>query len=375
MKSPLVSVVMPVANVERFLAEAIESILTQSFRDFEFLIVDYGSTDKSPSIVANYASADSRVRTFAVPPCALPEARNFGCSQARGSYIAVMDADDVSLPERLRLQLDFMERFPKVALSGGAVEFINAAGESLQVHRHPTERSQLRSELLTHCTFWHPTVIVRREAFHCVGGYRPIFRYAHDYDLELRLAEKFQCANLSDVVVRYRFHPQQISLSRLRQQTQCVLAAQASSFARRNGTPDPLRDAEEISASLLSRLGVTEAAQQVCLIASYTDWIRNMCNAGENQGALQVLTEILHSSKWEFVEQWQIADLWLRLAGLHRRESRLVSSCLALVRAVLTRPAILGRPFKRLLRSVGLAPSPRTQSHPGPQLHTGAGAR
>src|SRR6202000_1184366 len=109
MNKPVVSVAMVVCNVERFLPEAIESILAQTFRDFEFVIVDFGSTDRSKDIAASYAAHDSRVRLYAVPHCGLSAARNKSCSLARGKYLAIMDADDVAAPDRLRWQVELIE--------------------------------------------------------------------------------------------------------------------------------------------------------------------------------------------------------------------------------------------------------------------------
>src|SRR5579864_6120600 len=113
---PVVSVVMIVYNVERFLGEAIQSILGQTFREFEFLIVDFGSTDESKSIVSSFAAKDRRIKLHEIQNCGLAEARNAGCSLAQGKYIAIIDADDISLPERLRWQVDFMEKHPEVGL-------------------------------------------------------------------------------------------------------------------------------------------------------------------------------------------------------------------------------------------------------------------
>src|ERR1700751_330870 len=98
MNDPVVSVAMAVCNVGRFLAESIESVLAQTFSDFEFIIVDFGSTDKSKAIAASYAGKDSRIKVYEIPVCGLAEARNAACSHARGRYIAVMDADDFCLP-------------------------------------------------------------------------------------------------------------------------------------------------------------------------------------------------------------------------------------------------------------------------------------
>src|SRR5579872_1875194 len=120
MSEPLVSVVMVVCNVERFLAEAIESVLGQTFHAFEFIIVDFGSTDKSQGIASSYAAKDARIRLHQIPHCGLAEARNAGCFLARARYIAIQDADDTSLPDRLLWQTDFMEKHAGVGLLGGA---------------------------------------------------------------------------------------------------------------------------------------------------------------------------------------------------------------------------------------------------------------
>src|SRR6266849_7989485 len=101
MTRPLVSVAMVVCNVDRFLAEAIESILNQTFGDFEFIILDFGSTDRSKSIISEYASKDRRIKFQTIPRCGLAEARNAGCSLAQGRYIAIMDADDIAVTDRL----------------------------------------------------------------------------------------------------------------------------------------------------------------------------------------------------------------------------------------------------------------------------------
>src|ERR1017187_10047468 len=171
MNKPLVSVVMVTRNVDRFLAESIESILGQTFRDFEFVIADFGSTDDSIAIISSYASRDNRLKLHTIPSCGLAEARNAGSLLAEGRYIAIMDADDVSLPNRLRWEVEFMEKHPEVAAVGGAVEWINATGKPLMIARHPLGDRELQAALLTHSVLWQPTVLIRRDAFVSVGGY------------------------------------------------------------------------------------------------------------------------------------------------------------------------------------------------------------
>lgn len=354
MNQPIISVVMAVRNVERFLAESIRSILEQSFEDFEFIIVDYGSTDNSKSIVSSYAARDNRIKLHEIPSCVLPEARNAGCVLAQGRYIAIMDADDVALPDRLHSEVDYMESHPQVALLGGAVEWIDAAGKSFHVHRHPSNDREIKSDLRTHCVFWHPTVVIRTDAFKAVGGYRHAFVCAHDYDLAVRIAERYECANLENVVLRYRVHPLQLTADKQKQQTLCKLAVQASAAARREGRPDPLATAREITSSTLTAWGVGELAQRNSVVADGHMWIRSLMAAGEYAGAFSAARRVL-GSNLDHVAPWRVSELYLCVAAIHWRERRVWKCMVAVAQAILSRPLLLGRPIKPLLHRLGLA--------------------
>lgn len=353
MHKPLVSVVMVVCNVDRFLAESIESILGQTFQEFEFIIVDFGSTDNSLSIISSYAASDNRIKLHIIPHCGLAEARNAGCFLAQGRYIAIMDADDVSVPDRLMWEIDFMEKHPQVGVLGGATEWIDASGRSLRIDYPPTEDREIRSELVTGVPFWQPTALISSEAFVLVGGYRAVFAQTEDYDLWLRIAEHFEVANLEQVVLKYRIHPYQVSLRKRTQQTLCKLAAQVSASARRNGHPDPLNKLKEITPEALAALGVTDARRQSELASEWRQWIRHLCIAGEYSVALKAALEILQSDLTN-VERWQIADLHLTVARLYWRHKKFLSSLLAVAQAVVMSPFVVGRPVKPLLRRLRL---------------------
>ncbi len=353
MNVPLISVVMVVCDVDRFLAESVESILHQTFCDFEFIIVDYGSTDSSREIITSYAKKDPRVRLREIPHCGLGEARNAACSSARGSYIALMDADDVALPDRLLLELDFMEKHPSVGLLGASVQWINAAGQALYIGRCPTGDEQLRKSLAVHCPFWQPTVLMRKEAFVRAGGYRDAFAPAEDYDLWLRITEKFSCANLDDVVLCYRIHPHQVSLRKRRQQTLGILGAQMSAALRRSGEQDIFDSIDVITPDLLTRLGVTESRQERAFLLASRDWIRHMNLAGETAVALNCAQEVL-SATWGHAEEWQIADLHIAVAGLRWRRREFAQSVRSAISAIRIRPKVLGRPLRPLLKRMGL---------------------
>jgi hypothetical protein len=259
-----------------------------------------------------------------------------------------MDADDVSLPERLALEVEFMRKHPEVALLGGAVEWIDAAGMPSGVHRHPTGHREIRSELVSHCTFWHPTIVLRKKAFISVAGYRDAFVYAHDYDLELRVSENHESANLADVVLRYRIHSAQVTLQKQRQQTLCKLAARTSASSRKSGNGDPLDTASEINPALLEKLGVDFAAQENALASDCWMWARSMTAAHEYTAALNS-AHLMLASKPIHVERWLIADLQLLVARLYWKQGRFIKSLLAACHAVITRPIILGRPFRLAL--------------------------
>lgn len=351
MDTPLVSVVIVVRNVERFLGEAIESIVKQSFSDFELIVLDYGSTDKSKQIAAGFAATDSRVRLHDVRECSLVEARNAGCSLAQGKYIAVMDADDVSASGRLQCQVDLIEKHPQVGLVGGAAEWIDATGRPMWVLTFPTNDREIQETLLAHFPFCHSAVLIRREIFQRVGGYRAVFTASHDYDLCLRISEHAQCANLAQVVVKYRVHGSQVSMSKRKQQTLCKLAAQVSASSRRSGKADPLNSVNQITPEWLLEHGVSEASQRTSLIADYQNWIQSMFSAGEDSAALKATEEVLHSYR-EFMEHGQIADLNFTAARLYWKQKRFFKGMVCSIRAVILQPAFAKRlvgPVRRRL--------------------------
>lgn len=351
---PLVSVVMVICNVERFLAASIESVLRQTFRDFEFIILDYGSTDKSKEIVLSYAAKNAAIKLFEIPPCSYIEAKIAVCSMAQGRYLAVQDADDNSFPDRLLRQVEFMERNLEVAVIGGGADWINAEDKFLWTFESPASDEEIKAALVTRSPFVHSSVLMRRAAYVQVGGYRHLFAQAEDYDLFLRMSEHFQCANLKEVIVQYRIHPQQLSLRTRRKQTIAKLAAQAAAAARRSQNIDPLDTVEELSQELLSKLGVSPARLQAELFVEYRNWIRNMCAAGEYPIALKSATEVLATEGKE-MNRNQIAELKLAIAKISWRQKSFVRSLFAVCQAIFTKPLLAGDLFGSLLRRVGLA--------------------
>jgi glycosyltransferase involved in cell wall biosynthesis len=234
---PRVSVVMSVYNAERYVEEAIESILGQTFRDFEFIIVDDGSTDTTSEILHNFD--DERIMLVENDGnIGLTRSLNKGLQMARGKYIARMDADDISLYERLEKQVQFLDTHPDVGLVGSAVIYIDPDGKELGVQRVCTENIHQALLNVEFC-WWHSATAFRSECLESVGPYREGFRYAQDYDLWLRIAEKYDVASLSEPLVKLRLHPESISVARrTHQRTYVLLAVELAKQRRATGWED-----------------------------------------------------------------------------------------------------------------------------------------
>ncbi len=350
MRPPLVSVVMSIFNGKRFLAEAVESILDQDFQDFEFIIIDDGSTDGSAVELDSYQRRDTRVQVYHEAHSGLVSALNRGCELASGKYIARMDADDVAMKDRLAQQVKFMEAYPQVGLLGASVEWIDATGNPLFTSTYPTGNDELKDELLLRrrCVFWHPTALLRRDVLAKTAGYRSNVIGAEDYDLWLRIAEISELANLEQVVLKYRIHSGQVSIQQRTQQTRGTLAAQLAAKRRKDGLLDPLCGGIEITSDALVAWGVSDSEQRSEIFRDYRKWIRIMCNAAEYSSALRAAREVVGTNA-EGVERWQVADVHLTIARLLWQQRKFVGSAIWAVRAFLVRPLVVGGPVKRLL--------------------------
>ena len=200
---PKVSVVMSVFNHERYLPAAIESILNQSYTDFEFIIVNDGSTDSSNNIIHSYK--DKRIVLIQQENSGLPAALNLAISQAKGDFIARMDSDDIAYPSRIEKQFEYLNQNPGVDLIGSSVRLIDENGELLGVEDVPIRPEKINKCLQYRCVVYHPTFFFKTEVFNKVGGYREEFIHAQDYDFLLRARSKnISIANQSDYLLDYR---------------------------------------------------------------------------------------------------------------------------------------------------------------------------
>lgn len=201
---PLVSVVMPTYNSGRFLKEAIEGILNQTLEDFEFIIVADRSTDGSDAILDHFRERDDRIKVFDQERIGLIAALNKGCRTARGKYIARMDADDISLPQRLERQVQYMEGHPEIGVLGTGIRYIDDAGRPGKVLHNPINPNLVKFYLHLENCIVHPSVMMRREVVKRLGFYDPKAIHAEDYDLWARACSITQIANLHEVLLEYR---------------------------------------------------------------------------------------------------------------------------------------------------------------------------
>lgn len=197
---------MPVYNAARYLGEAIDSVLAQTFRDFELIAVDDGSTDGSGEILGRYARQDARVRVVSQPNRGVGAATNEAISHCRGEFIARMDSDDVCLPRRLEAQVGFLRGHPDHVAVGSMALLIDAEGAPLfeMAGLYLTHEEIDRGLLAVEWSILQPTVTMRTAAVRAVGGYRNDLRIHEDHDLFLKLAEIGRLANLPDVLLKYR---------------------------------------------------------------------------------------------------------------------------------------------------------------------------
>jgi glycosyltransferase involved in cell wall biosynthesis len=215
-KAPLVSVVLPVYNGARYLRAAVESLLGQSLQNIEIIIINDGSTDQTQEII-NELMRDPRVRTEYQSNRGMAQARNRGIALARARYIAAHDDDDISLPDRLQKQYTFLEQAPDCGMIGAYMELIDEAGRVFRSPGVQTDPHTLKvvmvepARLLERNHFVHGSVMMRKSACEAAGNYRDEFLLADDYDLWLRIAEKYPVGNLADVLYQYRDHPESIS--------------------------------------------------------------------------------------------------------------------------------------------------------------------
>lgn len=250
---PRISVIMPVYNAEKYLREAIDSILVQSYTDFELIVINDCSTDGTEKIVLSYQ--DPRiVYVKNEKNLGVAETLNRGLHVARGEYIARMDADDRSVSHRFEKQVDYLDKNPHAVLCGSRVIVFTDTGEHRPAN-YPTEDGQIRTMLLFSCPLAHPSVMIRKSVIDEHGlQYEVAFEKVEDYRLWTRLAEYGQLCNLPEPLLYYRKHPGQV----------CAKSSQVQYEGK-------LR----LSAALLPKVGILDADEQKLVVDAFDNRIQS----------------------------------------------------------------------------------------------------
>lgn len=247
MDDPAVSVLMSCYNADRYLHEAIESVRTQTFGDFELILIDDGSTDETWSIIESYCDKDERVVAIAKENTGLADSLNVGIASARGRWIARLDADDLCEPKRLAEQVSFLCEHQDVVLLGTGHVEIDEQGLFVKEHLYPSNHQKLVRNLERLCRFFaHSSAIYRADVVKQVGGYNCRFRRAEDKRLWLELSSRGKIACLRKPFVRVRKHSNQISLDNSgKRQLYDAIAATVCHFLKKHGYRDPSISANE----------------------------------------------------------------------------------------------------------------------------------
>ena len=208
---PTITVLMAVYNGEKYLKEAIDSILNQTYNDFEFIIINDASTDDTPNILSKYQ--DQRIRIIRnLTNLGLTKSLNIGLREAKGEYIARMDSDDIALPERLKTEKEYLDNNPEIVCVGGGTKIINQQNEVTGSKPPITDTELLRFFMIIKNQITHSTVLFRKNLIKDEGGYDENFKHAQDYALWSKLLRKgYKISNVVQEVLLYRFHQKSIT--------------------------------------------------------------------------------------------------------------------------------------------------------------------
>jgi glycosyltransferase involved in cell wall biosynthesis len=322
---------MVVHNGEQFVDEAVQSILAQSMSDFEFVVVDDGSTDATRAILEGYSARDSRMVVHRQANAGGAEARNRGFRLASAPLVANMDADDVALPTRLEQQHEFMARHPGVGVVGGGVAFIDASGREFGEWQYPLADAEIRSAFAHTTPLAHPSTMVRADAFFATSGYRRLLSPAEDIDLWLRIGDRHGLGNVPDVVLRYRVHPGQATVREYEAGALGSLAARLAARARAEGRPDPVDALDALDRESLLRIGATEDEVASAVVRKLTWIAKTAGRAGYAADSERLFLAAQRRAKQESREL--AAHVHRQHARVHREQGRRVKFALESLRA------------------------------------------
>lgn len=250
--SPKVSVLLPMYNAEKYVSQAIESILNQTWKNLELIILNDASTDGSLKIATKFAEEDSRVKLVDFKQnSGIAHALNLGLSLALGEYIARMDADDISVPERLEKQLQFMDNNPDCGICGSWIQTFSETREKTLVWETKLDHNSIKAQLIFNCPLAHPTVVFRKTALINDSPYETDYIPSEDYRLWSIVANKTKLSNIQEVLLYYRIHE--------------------DSTSQRESENQNLQS-QRIRIYMLKKLGLVPTAAQIKIHGAICNW-------------------------------------------------------------------------------------------------------
>jgi glycosyltransferase involved in cell wall biosynthesis len=262
-----VSFLLAVYNGAEYLAEAIDSILTQTYTNFECIIVNDGSTDESPRIIADYAAKDSRIVVLNAPQNqGLIASLNWGIASAKGDYIARLDADDIAMPHRLATQVAYLQAHPDITLLGTGAEIIDGKGNFLHTQYYHKAQEAIRVHLLFHNIFIHSSIIAKTAVLREFPFQNEDY-LAEDYAVWIKIAEKYPVANIADVLVKHRTHETNITKVKYERHLQTVYHI----FARQLKKLGIEATTQQLE--LHRKIGAYQLANDLHFLQTTADWL------------------------------------------------------------------------------------------------------
>jgi glycosyltransferase involved in cell wall biosynthesis len=294
-RKPLVSVIVPVYNDERFIEECARSVLEQTFGDLELILVDDASTDGTGRILEELSNLDKRVRViWNRIRQGIAASRNKAFSVSEGEYIGILDSDDSALPERIEKQVDFLEKNARYAGCGSRVEFMDEDSRVILINDTTVKEGEVEDLRRDPSSLVHPSCTLRRDVFEKTGGYRTEFERGVDYDFFLRVLERFRLANMREVLTRQRFHLERGTVKERRKQLACCELADRLADQRAREGADMLQRGRVEDFNLLKKELLGQGRDNAREVSyNYVYWAHRMYHRGPLNLARKMVIEAI----------------------------------------------------------------------------------
>ncbi len=229
---PKISVILSTYNDEKTIKESVESILTQTYKNFELIVINDASNDKTSQILKSVK--DKKVKTISnKKKQGLTKCLNQGLKKAQGKFIARMDADDIALPQRLKAQLEYFEKNSKIVLCGTWAQLINKQGRKIKVKKLPISPAKIKRKVIKFNPFIHSTIMFKKSILKKIGLYNENYKFAQDYEFLLRVVSKMPAANIPQTLLKYRLpSPESVSVKNLKDQEKYALRARITALKK-----------------------------------------------------------------------------------------------------------------------------------------------